>query len=221
MKHLASRSPDARQVTFATVLVCAALGVVIGLDIFRVEGDIDRMNSVFKLYLQVWVLLALASAYLAWRILRTGVVERTMSVPWARAWGLGPGPACPRGGCLSRARHPGPAEDEVRRAPADPRRHGLYARRRVQRPERHDRPLRRLRRHTLAPGQRSGLARRAGGADPELPLGRPHLHLHRPPLGRRLEVAPGAAALGLQEGRRRTRPRRQPHLRHPQTPPRL
>ena len=72
---------------FATLLVCAALGVVIGLDIFRVEGDIDRMNSVFKLYLQVWVLLALASAYLAWRILRTGVVERTMSVPWARAWG--------------------------------------------------------------------------------------------------------------------------------------
>ena len=86
-KHLASRSPDARQVAFATLLVCAALGVVIGLDIFRVEGDIDRMNSVFKLYLQVWVLLALASAYLAWRILRTGVVERTMSVPWARAWG--------------------------------------------------------------------------------------------------------------------------------------
>ena len=87
MKRLASRSPDTRQVAFATLLVCAALGVVIGLDIFRVEGDIDRMNSVFKLYLQVWVLLALASAYLAWRILRTGVVERTMSVPWARAWG--------------------------------------------------------------------------------------------------------------------------------------
>ena len=87
MKRLASRSPDTRQVAFATLLVCAALGVVIGLDIFRVEGDIDRMNSVFKLYLQVWVLLALASAYLAWRILRTGVAEGTMSVPWARAWG--------------------------------------------------------------------------------------------------------------------------------------
>ncbi len=86
-KHLASRRPDARQVTFATVLVCAALGVVIGLDIFRVEGDIDRMNSVFKLYLQVWVLLALASAYLAWRIFRTGVAEKAMSVPWGRAWG--------------------------------------------------------------------------------------------------------------------------------------
>ena len=39
-----------------------------GLDIFRVEGDIDRMNSVFKFYLQVWVMLALASAYLLWRM---------------------------------------------------------------------------------------------------------------------------------------------------------
>ena len=77
-KHLASRRPDARQVAFATVMVCAALGVVVGLDIFRVEGDIDRMNSVFKLYLQVWVLLALASAYLAWRILRTGMAGMTM-----------------------------------------------------------------------------------------------------------------------------------------------
>ena len=70
LRHMSSGGPDSRQVTFATLLVCAALGVVIGLDIFRVEGDIDRMNSVFKLYLQVWVLLALASAYLGWRVLR-------------------------------------------------------------------------------------------------------------------------------------------------------
>ena len=87
MKHLASRRPDARHVTFVTVLVCGALCVVIGLDIFRVEGDIDRMNSVFKLYLQVWVLLAVASAYLAWRIFRTGVAARAMPGPWGRAWG--------------------------------------------------------------------------------------------------------------------------------------
>ncbi len=87
MKHLASRSPDARHVTFVTVLVCGALCVVIGLDIFRVEGDIDRMNSVFKLYLQVWVLLAVASAYLVWRIFRTGMAARAMPGPWGRAWG--------------------------------------------------------------------------------------------------------------------------------------
>ena len=87
MKHLASRRPDARHVTFVTVLVCGALCVVIGLDIFRVEGDIDRMNSVFKLYLQVWVLLAVASAYLVWRIFRTGMAARAMPGSWGRAWG--------------------------------------------------------------------------------------------------------------------------------------
>ena len=87
VKHLSSRRSDAREMAFAAVLVCAALGVVVGLDIFRVEGDIDRMNSVFKLYLQVWVLLAVASAYLAWRILRTGIAARAMAAPWARAWG--------------------------------------------------------------------------------------------------------------------------------------
>ena len=87
LKHMWSGGPDSRQVTFATLLVCAALGVVIGLDIFRVEGDIDRMNSVFKLYLQVWVLLALAAAYLGWRILRSGVLARAMPGPWSAAWG--------------------------------------------------------------------------------------------------------------------------------------
>ncbi len=87
MRHLSSGVPDSRQVAFATLLVCAALCVVIGLDIFRVEGDIDRMNSVFKLYLQVWVLLAIAAAYLGWRILRSGVVAKAMPGPWGAAWG--------------------------------------------------------------------------------------------------------------------------------------
>ena len=87
LKHMSSREPDSRQVTFATLLVFAAMGVVIGLDIFRVEGDIDRMNSVFKLYLQVWVLLALAAAYLGWRVLSSGVLARAMPGPWSAAWG--------------------------------------------------------------------------------------------------------------------------------------
>ena len=87
MRHLSSGVPDSRQVAFATLLVCAALCVVIGLDIFRVEGDIDRMNSVFKLYLQVWVLLAIAAAYLGWRILRSGVEAKATPGPWRAAWG--------------------------------------------------------------------------------------------------------------------------------------
>ena len=61
---------DAAQLGFALILALIGLGLVIGLDFFRVEGDIDRMNSVFKFYLQVWVMLGIASSYLLWRLFR-------------------------------------------------------------------------------------------------------------------------------------------------------
>ena len=60
--------PDAPQMVFVALLIGVSLSFVIGLDLFRVEGDIDRMNSVFKFYLQIWVALALASAYLLWHL---------------------------------------------------------------------------------------------------------------------------------------------------------
>ena len=60
--------PDAAPLGFALTLALIALLLVIGLDFFRVEGDIDRMNSVFKFYLQVWMMLGIASAYLLWRL---------------------------------------------------------------------------------------------------------------------------------------------------------
>ncbi len=76
-----------------TALVCllaaTGLALAIGLDFLRVEGDIDRMNTVFKFYLQVWVLLALAAAFCAWRlggsvVLAAGRV-RWYGVAWASA----------------------------------------------------------------------------------------------------------------------------------------
>ena len=60
--------PDAAPLGFALTLALIALLLVIGLDFFRVEGDIDRMNSVFKFYLQAWMMLGIASAYLLWRL---------------------------------------------------------------------------------------------------------------------------------------------------------
>ena len=58
---------DAPQLAFVAVIVGISLVLVIGLDVYRVEGDIDRMNSIFKFYLQIWVMLAVAAAYLLWR----------------------------------------------------------------------------------------------------------------------------------------------------------
>ena len=59
---------DKAALAFVALMVLTALLLAMGLDVFRVEGDIDRMNSVFKFYLHVWVLLALAAAYLLWRM---------------------------------------------------------------------------------------------------------------------------------------------------------
>ena len=63
--------PDGAQLGFVLTLVLVSLSLVVGLDFLRVEGDIDRLNSIFKFYLQVWVMLGIASAYLLWRLLRT------------------------------------------------------------------------------------------------------------------------------------------------------
>jgi YYY domain-containing protein len=68
VRFMRSARADAPYLAFVAAIVAVSLTLAIGLDIFRVEGDIDRMNSIFKFYLQIWVMLALASAYLLWRL---------------------------------------------------------------------------------------------------------------------------------------------------------
>ena len=69
---------DSAIVGFVSLLVVVAFSLVLGLDFLRVEGDIDRMNNVFKFYLQVWVLMAVSAAYLLWRLLH--------GQSWGRRW---------------------------------------------------------------------------------------------------------------------------------------
>ena len=87
VRVLGTGGRDAPAPAFVCLMVLTALSVVVGLDFIRVEGDIDRMNSVFKFYLQVWVLLALASAYMVWRILNSkifsGARRWTVRYAWA------------------------------------------------------------------------------------------------------------------------------------------
>ncbi len=81
--------PDAAQLGFVLMLALVSLSLVVGLDFLRVEGDIDRLNSIFKFYLQVWVMLGIASAYLLWRLFRT---QRSFlpRMPYVRqAWKVG------------------------------------------------------------------------------------------------------------------------------------
>ncbi len=52
--------------TLVTALFALGFGVAIGVDIVTLNGDIERMNTVFKFSLQAWQLFALASGYAAW-----------------------------------------------------------------------------------------------------------------------------------------------------------
>ena len=49
------------------MLTMAAL-IAIGVDLVTVEGDIGRMNTLFKYYLEVWVFMAISAAYMLWRL---------------------------------------------------------------------------------------------------------------------------------------------------------
>lgn len=84
MAHARLRSRDTGAM-FALVLVAATLGLSGLVEVATVEGDIGRMNTVFKLGLQTWVLLALASAY---ALARMVMDERPARVwrGWRSAW---------------------------------------------------------------------------------------------------------------------------------------
>lgn len=64
---LASTQPDEAPFhLLALGLLAIALAIDIAVDVVVVKGDIERMNTVFKLYLQAWVFLSLAGAYAVW-----------------------------------------------------------------------------------------------------------------------------------------------------------
>jgi YYY domain-containing protein len=57
--------PPARRVVL--ILIASALGLTLFVEIFVLQGDVGRMNTVFKFYLQVWLMLSVASgAAAAW-----------------------------------------------------------------------------------------------------------------------------------------------------------
>ena len=57
------------------VMVAMAALIVLGVDLVTVEGDIGRMNTLFKYYLEVWVFLAIAAAYMLWLMVSAGLPE--------------------------------------------------------------------------------------------------------------------------------------------------
>jgi YYY domain-containing protein len=76
--------PDAPVQLFLLALVTVVFGIGIGVDVLVVNNDIDRMNTVFKLYLDAWVLMAIVAGAAAWSIYASGVLSN--HGPAFRGW---------------------------------------------------------------------------------------------------------------------------------------
>ncbi len=64
---LSGQESTTRSDVAALGMLAVALAIGIGVDFVRVEGDIARMNTVFKYYLVAWLLFGVAGAYGFWR----------------------------------------------------------------------------------------------------------------------------------------------------------
>ena len=61
--------PDGGLRLFLLMLVGLGLGLSMGVELVRINGDIQRMNTVFKFYLHVWVVYALVASFASWHLL--------------------------------------------------------------------------------------------------------------------------------------------------------
>jgi YYY domain-containing protein len=186
--------PPARRVVL--ILISSALGITLFTEFFIVEGTIGRMNTVFKFYMQVWMILSVVGGGDGRLDLaanpKTG--EYTQSVEHA--------PCRPRlrRAALPPACHPRQMGDPhgARRA-GDARRHGVHAVHLLRRPQRRtDRAELRLRGDSLDAGEHQRLTggrRSVQRRRQLLPFGgQPGGDVHRSARHYRLERPSAAAA---------------------------
>jgi YYY domain-containing protein len=85
-RELRDRRPDAPIRLFVFAMIGLALTISSGVDIVILSGS-DRMNTVFKFYIHVWLLLSVAAAFGIWYML--AVIRRAPGAtkPPRTAWG--------------------------------------------------------------------------------------------------------------------------------------
>jgi YYY domain-containing protein len=84
--------PSSREMPIQVLLLgmlVLAFGIGIGVDFITAERDIDRMNTVFKFYLNAWVLYSVVGGVGLWQLWATGALRwrglgrwRFAKVPW-------------------------------------------------------------------------------------------------------------------------------------------
>ena len=72
---LSNRDGSASYAILPMAMIALALCIGIGVEFVRVTGDIGRMNTLFKYYLDAWVLFAMASAYILWYLASKGALR--------------------------------------------------------------------------------------------------------------------------------------------------
>lgn len=71
------------------ILLLAALALTLVVEVLRLEGDLDRMNTVFKFNIQVWLLLAVAGgAAMGWLLPRLERIPAALHIAWMAALSL-------------------------------------------------------------------------------------------------------------------------------------
>ena len=89
---LVDREQNAPYVSLPLMLIVFALLIGIGVEFVRAKDDIGRMNTLFKYYLEAWVLFGMASAYALWYLGSRGFFKlRRISLatgPWFAALAL-------------------------------------------------------------------------------------------------------------------------------------
>ncbi|MCX8252052.1 MAG: DUF2298 domain-containing protein [Dehalococcoidia bacterium] len=87
------RDADRMELGIATAITAIALGLGTVPELFSVKDDIVRQNTVFKFYMQAWVLFGISGAYLLWRIWAFGETAFPINgfLRWRRVRALGIG----------------------------------------------------------------------------------------------------------------------------------
>jgi YYY domain-containing protein len=68
VREIRSHAPTTPVMLFVYAMMALGFGLCGGVEMFTLEGDVGRMNTVFKFYLHVWMMWGVVSAFALWYV---------------------------------------------------------------------------------------------------------------------------------------------------------